>query len=432
MNTRAIAAQILHHVIYNGASLTDALQHPKLSEQSPQDQAFVRDLCFGSMRWYHRIDGILKHMLAKPMKKSDKDIECLLRIGLYQLVYQRTPDHASVNESVKAVKKLKKKPWAASLVNGVLRSFIREHEDILKQVDKDPRHQYSFPRWLITQLQEAYPKDWEAIMLASNEHPPMVLRVNQQQFSTSDYRHLLSEHDIKARLHPYVSSALVLGQATPVEQLPQFERGAVSVQDAAPQLCATLMDCQSGETILDACAAPGGKTCHLLEHTSDLNMLAIDISESRLEQVQQNLDRLQLKASLKAADVGDVASWWDGQTFDRILLDAPCSATGVIRRHPDIKYLRKKKDVEALQQEQARLLQALWGTLKSGGTLLYATCSILPEENHLQIEQFLQNNNDAVHKEINANWGHALPYGRQILPADEGMDGFYYALLEKQ
>lgn len=432
MNTRALAAQTLHNVIYDGVSLTDALQNPQILELSPRDQAFMRDICFGCLRWHHRIDGVLKHMLAKPMKKSDKDIECLLRIGLYQLIYQRTPDHASVNESVKAAKKIKKKAWASSLINGVLRSFIREHETILEAVDTEERSRYSFPKWLIKRLQEAYPKGWESIMLASNEHPPMTLRVNKKQFFTGDYQHELTQHEIKSKTLGDVPSALVLKQAAPVGDLPHFWNGAVSVQDAAPQLCATLLDCQQGDVVLDACAAPGGKTCHLLEHTDELDVLALDISEARLAQVEQNLERLRLSAKVVAADAADTQAWWDGRLFDRILLDAPCSATGVIRRHPDIKYLRKNRDIEQLQQEQAKLLTALWETLKPGGVLLYATCSILPDENHLQIEQFLQQHEDAMHKDIVASWGHALPYGRQILPGEEGMDGFYYALLEKK
>lgn len=429
MNTRALAAQLLQQVLTNHQSLTEVLQSPKLLKLEGRDQGLVRDLCFGCMRWHERLSAILKVLMSKPLKATDKDIECVLRIGLYQILYQRTPEHASVSEAVNATRELKKQ-WAGKLVNGVLRTFIRERERILDQVDTSPSTRYAFPEWLLKRIKKAYPQEWEAIVQASNEHPPFTIRVNQQQFSTEQYQKLLAEADIKSSTVPEVPSALVIDAPILVSSLPNFATGAASVQDAAAQLSALLLNPQTGELILDACAAPGGKTGHLLESAPHLKVLALDSSAKRLEQVTQNLARLQLKAEIKAADAGDIKSWWDGKPFDRILLDAPCSATGVVRRHPDIKYLRKDSDIAALKAEQARLLSALWGTLKSGGILLYVTCSLLPEENTEQIQSFLAKTPDAQLQPLALNIGLGK-IGRQLLPSYQGMDGFYYALLRK-
>lgn len=431
MSTRAAAARIVQQVIYGGDSLTEVLQQPVAQVLPATEQPLLRDLCFGSLRWHERLSAVLAQLLGKPLKAADKDVECLLRVGLYQLIYQRTPDHAAVNETVKSVKKLRK-VWAEKLVNGVLRRFLRERDALLAQADQQDSARYAFPDWLLTRIRTAWPDDWEAILQASNTHAAMTLRVNQRQYTTASYLALLENSGLAAETVPHVASALNLHKAAGVEQLPGFAVGAVSVQDAAAQLAAFLLDCQPGMRVLDACAAPGGKTSHLLEKTPDLHVIALDSSASRLQRVTENLQRLQLQAQVVAADAGDIAAWWDGQLFDRILLDAPCSATGVIRRHPDIKVLRRDSDIPALQQEQARLLKALWQTLKPGGKLLYATCSILPDENSQQIAAFVAEQHDAVHQTIGDGWGRALPMGRQILPGNTGMDGFYYALLEKR
>ncbi|MEB4592531.1 16S rRNA (cytosine(967)-C(5))-methyltransferase RsmB [Candidatus Thiothrix sp. Deng01] len=430
MSVRSVAARCLLLVIYEGESLTDVLQGQAVASLNAQDQALLRDLCFGALRWHERLNAILALLLAKPLKKADKDVECLLRVGLYQLLYQRTPDHAAVNETVKAASKLKKS-WAGGLVNGVLRAFLRQQADLLAQADAEPTARYAFPAWLLTRIRQAWPQDWEAILTASNAHPPMTLRVNQRQQSTQAYQHALQAAGIPAGTVPEVASALDLSNPVSVEQLPGFSAGAVSVQDAAAQLAAGLLDCQPGMRVLDACAAPGGKTGHLLEMTGDLELTAIDNSAARLRRVTENLSRLQVQGRVMAADAGDPPAWWDGNGFDRILLDAPCSATGVIRRHPDIKVLRRDSDIAALQQEQQRLLHNLWTTLRPGGKLLYATCSILPEENLRQMEAFMDAQHDAVPLPIQGGWGRALAIGRQILPGEQGMDGFYYALLHK-
>lgn len=430
MSSRVAAMRALQRVIYRGESLTDVLQHSSISSLSVRDQAWVRNLCFGSLRWHGRLGAILREMLTKPLKKADKDIECLLRLGLYQLLYQRTPDHAAVNETVAATRKIKK-AWAGALINGVLRRFLREQEAVLAKIDTLDTAQYSFPPWLAERLKTAWPDDWQQIMQTSNQQAPMVLRVNQRQLSVAAYQEKLRSKSLQAAQSESVSSALVLEQAVPVTELPGFDAGEVAVQDGAAQLAAMLLGCQSGERVLDACAAPGGKTCHLLECYDELELLALDSSDKRLQQVSENLRRLQLSAKLVAADAADTAAWWDGQLFDRILLDAPCSATGVIRRHPDIKLLRKDKDIVGLQQQQRALLHALWQVLRPGGVLLYATCSILPDENEQQVAAFLQATPDAEHQPITADWGHGLSVGRQILPGEQDMDGFYYALLRK-
>lgn len=431
MSTRATAARLLQQVIYAGDSLTEVLQQPLAQTVVATEQALLRDICFGTLRWHERLSAILKQLLGKPLKAADKDVECLLRVGLYQLLYQRTPDHAAVNETVKAVKKLRK-AWADKLVNGVLRRFLRERDALLALADQQASARYACPDWLLQRIRHAWPDDWENILQASNTQAAMTLRVNRQQLDTEAYRQRLEQAGFPANRVPAVDSALNLHHAVGVEQLPGFAEGAASVQDAAAQLAAGLLDCQPGMRVLDACAAPGGKTCHVLEQTSGLQLLAIDSSEARLQRVHENLVRLRLHASVKVADAGELADWWDGKPFDRILLDAPCSATGVIRRHPDIKVLRRDADIAVLQQEQARLLRALWKTLQPGGKLLYVTCSILPDENIRQIEQFLHEQADAQHHPISATWGRELAYGRQILPGDAGMDGFYYALLTKQ
>ncbi len=430
MNSRVVAMRVLQRVIYQGESLTDVLQHASIDNLSARDQAWVRNLCFGSLRWHGRLGAILREMLTKPLKKADRDIECLLRLGLYQLLYQRTPDHAAVNETVAATRKLKK-AWAGALINGVLRRFIREKEAVLAKIDQVETAQYSFPPWLTERLKTAWPDDWQRIMQASNQRAPMALRVNQRKVSRTAYKEKLQSHSLAANEISSIPSALVLEQAKPVSDLPGFSDGEIAVQDSAAQLAATLLRCEQGQLVLDACAAPGGKACHLLECYDQLELVALDSSSKRLQQVSENLQRLNLSATLKVADAGDTATWWDGRLFDRILLDAPCSATGVIRRHPDIKLLRKDKDIAHLQQQQQALLTALWQLLQPDGLMLYATCSILPDENSQQITEFLATTPDSEHQQIEADWGHKQPVGRQILPGEQGMDGFYYALLKK-
>lgn len=431
MNSRVVAAKVLLKVVYQGESLTEVLQHATVGALSQRDQAWVRNVCFGSIRWHGRLGAVLRQLLAKPMKKADKDIECLLRIGLYQLMYQRTPDHAAVNETVTAARKLKK-VWAGRLINAVLRGFLRQKEAILEEIDQFETARYSFPPWLADRLKQAWPDHWQSIMEASNTQAPMVLRVNQRMYSRDEYLAMLQKAGLSASAAEHTDCGIVLEQAVPVYDLPAFADGAVSVQDSAAQLAAEFLPCEPGQRVLDACAAPGGKTCHLLERYAGLELVALDSSERRLEQVKENLERLKVSASVATGDAAGSEGWWDGRLFDRILLDAPCSATGVIRRHPDIKLLRKDRDIANLQQEQSAILKTVWGMLKPGGLLLYATCSILPEENELQIKAFLQDTESAEPEVLSRKGSESLSViGQQILPGDAGMDGFYYALLRK-
>ncbi|MGB1311330.1 MAG: 16S rRNA (cytosine(967)-C(5))-methyltransferase RsmB [Leucothrix sp.] len=423
-NPRATAALILERVIYGGTSLSQLLV-----DADDNVDPLVKDLCFGSLRWHEQLSAILDQLLSKSLKAKDKDIECLLRVGLYQVLYQNTPEYAAVNETVAAVKGLKK-AWAVKFVNGVLRTFLRRKESLLHKADAIETAHYAFPRWLIDAVKHAWPDQWQSVLQASNLRAPMTLRVNLSQLSREDYLRQLTEQDIQAIPHASVESAVILAKPVSVYELPGFNEGYVSVQDAAAQLSASLLDCQSGMRVLDACAAPGGKTGHILEHTSGLDMVAIDNSELRLLRIGENLERLGLTADIVLGDAGESAKW-SAEGFDRILLDAPCSATGVIRRHPDIKVLRREDDIEQLNEQQTRLLTNLWDMLRPGGRLLYATCSIFPAENVAIVEAFLGNNPSAKHLPIEAQWGLPQRYGRQVLPGMDSMDGFYYAIIEK-
>lgn len=418
VNPRTSAARILHSVLYKGESLSTALIN--------NESSLISDLCYGSLRWYEPISLILNKLLQKPLRKKDKDIECLIHVGLYQLKYQNTPDHAAVAETVSALKGLKK-PWAKKLVNAVLRNYLREQDQFEVEIAKTGTAKYAFPQWLIDEIQNAWPDQWESILQKSNERAPMTLRVNLSRITRKEYLQMLQDKNIEATHIDDVPSAIRLNTPCSVHELPGFEKGLVSVQDAAAQMAGFLLGCEPGMTVLDACAAPGGKTGHILESADDLNVLALDNNEVRLERVADNLKRLDYQAELVCADALDIPEYAGDKKFDRILLDAPCSATGVIRRHPDIKVLRRKSDIEALVKLQANMLDALWGILQNDGLLLYATCSILPQENERQIESFLNRHKDIEVQAIENSQG----LGRQIFPGINHMDGFYYCLFKK-
>ncbi len=447
MNPRTIAAKNIYQVIYQGKSLTDVLRkstHQSINplinplikkkpieELSVQDTAWIKNICFGSLRWHYQINALLDLLISKPMKKKDKDVECLIRIGLYQIMYQETPDHAAVNETVAASQALKKK-WARGLINGVLRRFLRDQEGLKQQCNRVDTSLYAYPQWLLDKLQQAWPENWQDIVIASNQRAPMTIRVNLQQQTRHAYLTRLQENQLSAAIHPHVESALVLDSPVNVDQLPDFFTGACSVQDASAQLAARLLDCQPEMAILDACAAPGGKTGHIAEQASPLRITALDNDAVRLARVKENLERLGQHATLIEADANQIADWYNGRPYDRILLDAPCSATGVIRRHPDIKLLRKPSDIKGLVKQQQHLLETLWGILKSGGKLLYATCSVLPEENDKQISHFLAQHDDVIVIPLSGSWGTMQQYGKQVFSGAANMDGFYYSLLEKR
>ncbi|AJQ49763.1 MULTISPECIES: 16S rRNA (cytosine(967)-C(5))-methyltransferase RsmB [Pseudomonas] len=430
MNPRLAAARALAAVLSGKASLNSSLP-AQLDKVDERDRGLTQDLAFGTARWQPRLDLLAAQLLQKPFKAADADVQALLLVGLYQLFYTRIPAHAAIGETVGCADKLKK-PWAKGLLNAVLRRAQREGEELLAGMERDPVVRTAHPRWLQKALKAFWPEQWEAICAANNAHPPMILRVNRRHHSRDAYLALLAEAGIGASACQYSRDGIVLAEACDVRGLPGFAEGWVSVQDEAAQLSADLLELAPGQRVLDACCAPGGKTCHLLEAEAGLaQMVAIDLEAKRLTRVRENLDRLQLDAELIACDARDTASWWDGKPFQRILLDAPCSATGVIRRHPDIKLTRQADDIPALATLQGELLDALWPTLEVGGMLLYATCSSLPTENTEVVGAFLARTPGARELDLATEAGLRQPHGRQLLAQEGGHDGFYYAKLIK-
>ncbi|WP_460119412.1 16S rRNA (cytosine(967)-C(5))-methyltransferase RsmB [Pseudomonas sp. S2_C03] len=430
MNPRLAAAKALAAVLSGKASLNSSLP-TQLDKVEDRDRGFTQDLAFGTARWQPRLSALAAKLLQKPFKAADADVEALLLVGLYQLIYSRVPAHAAIGETVGCADKLKK-PWAKALLNAVLRRAQRESEALLAELEHDPVVRTAHPRWLQKSLKAFWPEQWEAICAANNAHPPMILRVNRRHHSRDAYLGLLADASIAATACVYSRDGIILEAATDVRSLPGFAEGWISVQDEAAQLAADLLDLAPGQRVLDACCAPGGKTCHILEAEPALaGVVAVDLEAKRLVRVRENLERLRLNAELIAADGRDTATWWDGKPFQRILLDAPCSATGVIRRHPDIKLTRQPEDIIALAQLQGELLDAMWKTLEVGGILLYATCSTLPTENTEVIEAFLARTTGARELDLATAAGLKQPHGRQLLAQEGGHDGFYYAKLIK-
>ena len=430
MNPRLAATRALAAVLAGRASLGSSLPE-QLAKVDPRDRALAQDLAFGTARWQPRLSLLAEKLMDKPFKAGDRDLEALLLIGLYQLFHTRIPAHAAIGETVGCVDKLKKSS-AKGLLNAVLRRAQREYDSLLPALEHDPAARLAHPRWLQKALKARWPEHWEAIATANNLHPPLILRVNRRQGSRDAYLAELAAAGIEAVPCAFSADGIRLLQPQDVTALPGFAAGRLSVQDEAAQLAAELLELAPGQRVLDACAAPGGKTCHLLEREPGLaEVVALDADAGRLQRVEQNLARLGLTARTLAADGRAVADWWDGTPFQRILLDAPCSATGVIRRHPDIKLTRQASDIAPLVQLQGELLDALWPTLEVGGILIYATCSVLPEENSSNLAAFLARTPGARELDIPATWGLAQPHGRQLLPQPDGHDGFYYCKLIK-
>jgi len=425
---RASAAAVLGRLLKGDGSLATQLD----KGASGPDAALVQEICYGVCRQFFALQSVVDQRLDRPLRNKDSDIYALLLAGAYQVFCMRIPDHAAVNESVQATRILKK-PWAGSLVNGVLRKLIANKADWMSLADTAVEQvRWLHPAWLIQQLQQDWPQRWPTILEANNQRPPMTLRVNTRQTGRDEYLDLLSQAGIGARQGRLADTALYLEEPCPVQQLPGFSQGMVSVQDEASQLVPALLGLEAGMNVLDACAAPGGKTCHCLESEPSLSGLtALDISASRAESIAANLQRLGLQARIAVADASRPDHWWDGTPFQRILLDAPCSATGVIRRHPDIKILRRHEDLGDLAQRQWHLLNALWPCLAENGLLLYTTCSVTKLENESVISRFLQARQDAKHQAFVADWGVECRYGRQLFPEAGGNDGFYFALLRK-
>ena len=432
-NPRAVAAKVLEEVVVHSRYLDTALAQSlaTLPDNQKNDAALIQEMAYGVLRWFHQLETVAAVFLDKPLKEKDRDIHLLLLVGLYQLRHMRVARHAAVKEAVEAAAALKK-IWAKNFLNACLRSYLREEARAQTTVAANPSASFSHPAWLIGEIRRDWPEDWEKILAANNERPPMVLRVNRRRQTRDQYLARLAQAGIVAKAMPVTDTAVLLDAPMAVSGLPGFSQGDVSVQDAAAQFAAVLLDAQPGECVLDACAAPGGKTGHLLEHTPGLaELVALDQEPARVIMIEDNLSRLDLSAKLITGDAANPANWWDGRRFDRILADVPCSATGVIRRHPDIKLRRRPEDLPKLVTTQARLLEGLWPLLKPGGKLLYVTCSILAVENENQLSAFLARHPEAREVMLPMSVGRARVAGRQILPGEAGMDGFYYACIRK-
>jgi 16S rRNA (cytosine967-C5)-methyltransferase len=430
-NPRWVAVQVLLDVVVRERRLGAALAPVSQLLRDRRDVALTKELCFGVLRWWPRLEALQERLLERPLKHRDRDVEVILLLGLYQLLCLRVPAHAAVNETV-ALTSLSGKPWAKGLVNGVLRRFERERATLVREVDRRDSAALAHPDWLVKSLRRCWPEDWRQILTENNQRPPMTLRVNRQRRERDAYLADLAAAGLAGHPTPHAAQGVTLAEPVDVDVLPGFAQGQVSVQDAAAQLAAPLLAPAPGERVLDACAAPGGKTAHLLEYEPSLQgLVALDKDPERLARLHENLARLGLQAAAACADAAAPDRWWDGARFQRILLDAPCSATGIIRRHPDVKLLRRADQIAGLVSQQERLLVALWPLLAPGGTLLYATCSVLCEENDAQIARFVASRRGVDVQPIEASWGRALRYGRQVLPGEEEMDGFYYALLRK-
>jgi len=427
-NARANAALILSKLRLGQGSLSSHFD----SLPSNDDEGLVRELCFGCCRFYQELHFLLSRLMTKPLRNKDADIACLLLTGIYQIRHLRIPDHAAVNETVAASDALGK-TWAAALVNAVLRNYIKMQAALDAALQAAPAFvRFSHPEWLLDLIRQDWPDCWEHIAGANNCRPPMTLRVNLAKVSRDSYLETLNNAGIEATPGTLSAASIYLVKPCAVEVLPEFRLGHVSVQDESSQLVTGLLNLKPGLRILDACAAPGGKTAHILESEQSLTkVVSLDASSNRLTGLTENLLRLGLQAEVLCGDASRPEKWWDGILFDRILIDAPCSATGVIRRHPDIKLLRRPDDMKNLAQRQMQLLSALWPCLVSGGELLYTTCSLLRQENQMVIETFLQTRPDAKYAPIVADWGVKCDFGRQLLPDRAGSDGFYFCRVIK-
>lgn len=427
---RAEAAKVIDAVVNEGRSLDRALAVGD-NQVLPADRPMLRMLCYGCLRHHWQLRWQLQQLLDKPLKSRDSIIETLLIIGFYQLNDTRVPDHAAVSTTVEAARLLKR-PKLAGLINAVLRNFLRRK--ISEQQPPDDEARFNHPAWLIERFRTDWPEHWQQIINANNDRAPMWLRIGPQYKNAADY---LEQNELDGALLPGVDSAVRLKKAIPVEEIPGFSEGHVSVQDGAAQLAAPWLLANGGGRVLDACAAPGGKTGHLLELLgSESDLTAIDADKKRLDGIRQNLDRLGMNATVLPADASNPGEWWDKRRFERILLDAPCSATGVIRRHPDIKLLRRESDLKPLAGLQSRMLEALWPLLQPGGRLLYVTCSVLAAENDEVVEPFLAAHDDAREHRVLHNYNIRdlmcdKTSGFQVLPGTQGLDGFYFACLEK-
>jgi len=427
-NLRAVAATCCYQVVDQGKSLSDVLPKAQFQFPLPADKALLQEICFGVLRHLPQLDFVCQQLMAKPLIKKLRPLQFLIYVGIYQLKFLRIPDHAAVGETVEAARALKGESMT-KLINGVLRSVQRKPE--LFDVSQAPLPvQTNHPSWLVQSLQTAYPEQWQAVIDANQQKAPLWLRVNVQRCSIQQLCEAFTAAGIAySQPESELPQAILLEQAIDVTVLPGYAEGWFAVQDIAAQYAALFLAPLNSDRLLDACCAPGGKTGHLLELAPDADLLALDKDPQRLVRVRENLIRLGHQAEVKAGDAATPNQWWDGELYDRILLDVPCSATGVIRRHPDIRWLRKAADIPALATLQQQILIQIWPLLKPGGILLYATCSVLPQENQQQIAQFLAHHSDATPVALglgvnDSQW--------QILPGEHSADGFFYAKLQKK
>jgi len=391
---------------------------------TPQQRAVAQDLSYGALRFYGQVASLLSQLLEKPL--PDERVRCLLLVAIYQLQHDKAAAHTVVDQAVKAASAFKK-PWAKGLVNGVLRNFLRQQDALLAKLQGSEIAEFSYPEWWINKLKFQYPEDWQAILSVGNQHPPMTLRVNQRYISAQDYLVKLQSIGIGAAL--LGGNAVMLEKPLPVDKIPGFFEGEVSVQDFGAQLAGYALDIREGQRVLDACCAPGGKTGQILE-LANVDLVAIDNDAARIARTQSNLDRLNLKAHLQVGDAANPEAWWDGKVFDRILADVPCTASGIVRRHVDIKWLRREADIQSFSKQQARILPALWQLLAKGGKLLYVTCSVFHEENQRQIDAFLKTHSDAVQLPLTESISGLDLKNGQLQPSAKH-DGLFYALLQK-
>jgi len=447
---RAVCATLLARLCAGDGSLA-TLCEPMQQQVAINERSLLQELCYGTSRHFHTLEYLAAQLLQKPLRNKDRDIHCLILLGIYQLRYQHIAAHAAIDLTVEAVEALRK-PWAKGVVNAVLRNYQRSQAETDKSdTDSDLDNasdvaRFAHPQWMIERLRKDWKDNWQQILLAGNERPPMVLRVNRLLISVEQYLETLESRGMASKQHPLIESAVVLEEPVPVGKLPGFNEGQVSVQDASAQLAGLFMTPEitrlsasndAAPRVLDACAAPGGKTCHLLELNKSVTVTALDVSESRLAKVAQNLERLLLqdRARLQVGDAVEVESWWDGEQYDLILIDAPCSGSGIIRRQPDIKLLRRPQELPILADIQQKMLNSLWPLLKTGGKLLYVTCSVFRSENALSLESFLASCSDAREVDLRERLTHELPshesLGVQLLSGEFAMDGFYFCMLEK-
>jgi 16S rRNA (cytosine967-C5)-methyltransferase len=429
-DTRALAAQALADIALRGVSLREAMEHKAPQLRDPRDRALLMALLSDGARWWLRFDAALDLLLDKPLRRKEPEVHALLVLGLVQLDILQLQDYAAVAATVEATRALKR-PRMAGLVNAILRRWQRERVELLSKLDAKPPTHYAMPPWLVKAISTDWPAQSDAILADSNREPPLMLRANRRRVTRDALVEQLRTAGYSADPHPWLTDGIVLPHSSDVTRMPGFAEGLFAVQDGAAQVAADVADVRNGLRVLDACAAPGGKACHLLERT-DIALTALEFDAARTTRIQQNLDRLGLKADVCVGDAGNPSSWWDGQLFDRILIDAPCSATGVLRRRPDVRLHRRASDIDALVAQQQRILAALWPLLAPGGRLVYITCSLLRAENESVVESFFAGRNDARAVPLHLPVGQPAASGWQILPGDGDLDGMYYAVFERR